>query len=339
MSTSINAYACLAQGKPLEPFEYDPGELEREQVEIRVSHCGLCHSDLSMLENEWGFTKYPLVPGHEVIGTIIATGDAVKRVKVGQRVGLGWYSRSCMACYQCLSGRHHLCETPEQTIVHRHGGFADRVRCHWVWATPLPEALDLAKAGPLFCGGSTVFNPIDTYGVKPTDRVGVIGIGGLGHLALQFLNKWGCHVTAFSSSASKHDEAKRMGAHAVVDSRDTAQMKKLASSLNFILCTANAALDWPAYIETLAPGGRLNFVGIVPKPIQTDVMPLIGAQRSISGSPVGSPAMTERMIAFCARHHIEPVTELFPMSKVNDAFEHLREGKARYRIVLENDLD
>jgi uncharacterized zinc-type alcohol dehydrogenase-like protein len=339
MSTPINAYACLAKGKPLEPFEYDPGELGAEQVEIRVSHCGVCHSDLSMLENEWGFTQYPLVPGHEIIGTIIAAGDAVKRVKVGRRVGLGWYSRSCMACHQCLSGQHHLCESPEQTIVHRHGGFADRVRCHWVWATPLPEALDVAKAGPLFCGGSTVFNPIDAYGVKPTDRVGVIGIGGLGHLALQFLNKWGCHVTAFSSSASKHEEAKRMGAHQVVDSRDTAQMKKLAGSLNFILCTANASLDWGAYLETLAPGGRLNFVGIVPEPVQTHVMPLIGAQRSISGSPVGSPAMTERMIEFCGRHHIEPVTELFPMSKVNDAFEHLREGKARYRIVLENDLD
>jgi uncharacterized zinc-type alcohol dehydrogenase-like protein len=340
MSTqnTIHAYAAEAKGAPLKPFEYDPGELRGEEVEIAVSHCGMCHSDLSMLDNEWGMTSYPFVPGHEVIGTVIAAGENVKRVKTGDRVGLGWCSASCMACEQCLSGNHNLCPNGEATIVQRHGGFADRVRCHWAWATPLPEALDPAKAGPLFCGGITVFNPIVEFDVKPTDRVGVIGIGGLGHLALQFLNKWGCEVFAFTSSDSKTDEARELGAHQIINSRDSEQMKKINGALDFVLSTASANLDWNAVIETLGPKGRLHFVGVVPKPVPVQVFSLIGGQKSISGSPLGSPATTAQMIQFCARHHIAPVTEMFPMSQVNEAFEHLRAGKARYRIVLENDL-
>jgi uncharacterized zinc-type alcohol dehydrogenase-like protein len=337
MST-IKAYAALAQGEHLRPYEYDPGELQDEQVEIAVSHCGLCHSDLSMLGNDFGMTAYPFVPGHEVIGTITAIGDHVKRVHVGQRVGLGWYSGSCMSCPQCLTGNHNLCTTVESTIVHRHGGFADRVRAHWVWATPLPDSLDPAKAGPLFCGGITVFNPIVQFGVLPTHRVGVLGIGGLGHLALQFLNKWGCEVYAFTSSDSKREEAKTLGAHHVVNSADPAQMKKIAGSLDFILSTVSADLDWSAIIDALAPKGRLHFVGIVPKPLSVQVFSLIGAQRSLSGSPLGSPATTAQMIDFCARHSIAPVTEHYKMSEINEAFERLHLGKPRYRIVLENDF-
>jgi len=338
MSTKIHAYAALAKGEKLQPFEFDPGPLLDEQVEIKVSHCGICHSDLSMIDNEWGQSAYPLVPGHEVVGTITAVGGDVKGVKVGQRVGLGWMSGSCMHCHPCLSGDHNLCTTGEQTIVHRHGGFADRVRCHWVWAVPLPEALDPAKAGPLFCGGITVFNPIVQFGVKPTDRVGVIGIGGLGHLALQFLNKWGCEVYAFTSSDSKREEAKKLGAHHVVNSRDKSQLEKIAGSLDYIICTANATMDWQAIIGSLAPKGRLHFVGAVLEPVPVAVFSLIVGQKSISGSPLGSPETTAKMLDFCARHEIAPVTEFFPMSRVNEALDHLRAGKARYRIVLENDI-
>ena len=338
MSTKIHAYAVLAKGEKLQPFEFDPGPLQDEQVEIKVSHCGICHSDLSMIDNEWGMTDYPLVAGHEVVGTISAVGGDVKGVKVGQRVGLGWMSGSCMHCHPCLSGDHNLCVTGEQTIVHRHGGFADRVRCHWVWAVPLPEALDPAKAGPLFCGGITVFNPIVQFGVKPTDRVGVIGIGGLGHMALQFLNKWGCEVYAFTSSDSKREEAKKLGAHHVVNSRDKSQLEKIAGSLDFIICTANATMDWQAIIGTLGPKGRLHFVGAVLEPVPVGVFSLIVGQKSISGSPLGSPETTAKMLDFCARHEIAPVTEFFPMSRVNEALDHLRAGKARYRIVLENDI-
>ncbi|HTV63529.1 MAG TPA: NAD(P)-dependent alcohol dehydrogenase [Verrucomicrobiae bacterium] len=339
MSAKFKAYAAAGKGQPLTPFEFDPGPLGPEQVEIKVSHCGICHSDLSMIGNEWGFSTYPFVPGHEVVGTIVAAGDQVKRVKVGDRVGLGWYSKSCLFCPQCLAGDHNLCSTIEQTMIGRYGGFADRVRCHWLWASPLPAAIETVKAGPLFCGGITVFNPIVQCGVQPTQRVGVIGIGGLGHLALQFLNKWGCEVVAFTSSESKRQDALRFGAHHTISSRDTGQMQKLTGSLDFILVTANADLDWPAILNTLAPKGRLHVVGAVPAPISVPVFALLAGQKAISGSPLGSPATTAKMLAFCARQGIAPTIERFPMSRVNDALEHLRAGKARYRIVLENDIE
>ena len=341
MSETFKAYAATSQGAELKPFEFDAGPLKDEQVEIAVNYCGICHSDLSMLDNEWGFSKYPFVPGHEIVGTVVAVGDHAKNVKVGDRVGLGWFSGSCMACPQCLSGNHNLCTDPsgrEETILGRHGGFADRIRCHWVWATPLPTTLDHAKLGPLFCGGLTVFNPMVQFGIKPTDRVGVIGIGGLGHMALRFLNKWGCDVIAFSSSDSKAEEAKTLGAHRVVNSRNGTQLAAIAGSLDFILSTVNATLDWQAYINCLAPKGRFHTVGAIAEPISVSAFPLLMGQKSISGSPLGSPSTSRLMMEFCGRHHIEPVTELFPMSKVNDAIEHLRSGKARYRIVLKNDI-
>lgn len=336
--TTIKAYAAMQKNSPLELLEYDPGELHPEQIEIDVAYCGICHSDLSMIKNDWEIASYPLVPGHEVVGTIAAIGEQVKNLKVGQKVGLGWFSQSCMACPQCLSGNQNLCPTAEQTIVNRHGGFANRVRCHWGWAVPLPDSLDMTKAGPLFCGGLTVFNPIVQFNVKPTDRVGVIGIGGLGHMALQFLNKWGCDVTAFTSSDSKVEEAQQMGAHHVVNSRDDIELEKIAGSLDFILSTVNAALNWPLIMNALSPKGRFHIVGVVPEPIPVIAFPLILGQKSISGSPLGSPTTTARMLEFCGRHGIAPITEMFPMSKVNDALEHLQAGKARYRIVLENDM-
>ena len=338
MSTTFKAYAAIAKGQPLTPFEFDPGLLGAEQVEIKVNYCGICHSDLSMLENAWGMSTYPFVPGHEVAGTVVAVGSHAKRVKVGDRVGLGWLSGSCQACKQCESGNHNLCATGEATIVGRHGGFADRVRCHWLWATPLPGSVETVKAGPLLCGGITVFNPIVQCGVQPTHRVGVIGIGGLGHMALQFLNKWGCEVVAFTSSDSKREEALKLGAHHTVNSRNSAELEKLAGSLDFILVTVNVPLDWPAIINALAPKGRLHVVGAVLEPIPVAAFSLIMGQKSISGSPVGSPSTMATMLDFCARHGIAPMVEKFPLSRVNEAFEHLRAGKARYRIVLENDI-
>jgi len=338
MSNLIKAFAALGKGQPLQPFEFDAGPLKSEQIEIKVSHCGICHSDLSMLDNDWGLSTYPLVAGHEVVGTVTAAGPAVKRVKVGDRVGLGWFSGSCMSCPQCLAGDHNLCATVESTIIGRHGGFADRVRCNWEWATSLPAAIESVSAGPLFCGGITVFNPIVQFGVRPTDRVGVVGIGGLGHMAVQFLNKWGCEVLAFTSTETKHAEALRLGAHRAVSSKNSDGLKQLAGSLDFILVTANVTLPWDLYLGALAPKGRLHFVGAVLEPVPVAAFSLIFGQKSMSGSPVGSPATTARMIAFCARHAIAPIIEKYPLSRVNDALDRLRSGHARYRVVLENDL-
>jgi uncharacterized zinc-type alcohol dehydrogenase-like protein len=337
MST-VKAYAATSAKAPLEPYEFTPGPLGDEQVEIAVDSCGICHSDLSVLHNDWGNAQYPLVPGHEASGRVVAMGDKVRNLKVGDKVGLGWFSGSCMSCPDCLRGDHNLCAGNEDTIIGRHGGFAERVRAHWAWAVPIPDGVDPAKAGPLFCGGITVFNPIVQYGVRPTDRVGVVGVGGLGHLAVQFLNKWGCEVFAFTSSEGKTAELRALGAHHVVNSKDPAQFHSLARSLDFIMVTVNVPLDWNAYIATLAPRGRLHFVGAVLEPLNVGVFPLLMGQRSVSASPLGSPATTGTMLEFCARHGIAPVTETFPMSKVNDALAHLAAGRARYRIVLENDF-
>ena len=334
MPTTVNAYAAFEAGGNLEPFSYELGPIGPEHIDIQVAYCGICHSDLSMLKNDWRMTTYPLVPGHEVVGTVVAAGEHVKGVAVGDTVGVGWFSESCMHCLQCMAGDHNLCEDKESIIVGRHGGFADRVRCHWGWATPIPAGLDISKVGPLFCGGITVFNPIVKAGVKPLDRVGVVGIGGLGHLALQFLSKWGCEVTAFTSSPDKAAMAREMGATHIVNSRDDDAMADLAGSLDFILNTTNVKLNWPLYLRALGPYGTLQTVGGVPEPIPVPAFALIGGHKSVAGSPLGSPAQARQMVDFCARHNILPITEEFALSDVNDAMEHLEAGKARYRVVL-----
>ncbi len=334
----FKAYAALEQGGALEPFEYDPGPLGRDQVEINVEYCGICHSDLSMLDNAWGMTQYPLVPGHEVVGTVGVVGEDVTSLQAGDKVGLGWHAGYCQTCEACLSGDHNLCATPQATIVEHHGGFADRVRAQATSVVKLPDGLDQESAGPLFCGGITVFNPLIQFDVAPTDKVAVVGIGGLGHMALKFLNAWGCDVTAFTSSEAKRTEALDLGAHQTIDSRDPAAIEAAAGQFDLILSTVNVKLDWNAYLAALRPRGRLHFVGATLDPLDLGVMPLIMGQRSISGSPVGSPANIARMLQFAAQHDIRPQVEVFPMSEVNQALARLRSGQARYRIVLSNDF-
>lgn len=331
---SIQAYAAHAAGEELKPFTYDLGDLKPDEVEIEVESCGICHSDLSVINNEWGFSHYPVVAGHEVIGTVGSVGSQVTSLKKGQKVGLGWHSGYCNQCQQCNSGDHNLCSEAVFTIAGHYGGFADKVRAQAKSVIALPEGLDTASAGPLFCGGITVFNPLVQFDVKPTDKVAVIGIGGLGHLALQFLNAWGCHVTAFTSSEDKKKTALELGAHDTLDSKDSAALKKAAGRFDLLISTVNVKLDWGLYMNTLAPRGRLHFVGATLEPLDIQAFSLIGGQRSVSGSPVGSPATIAQMLDFCARHQIKPVVETFPMNKINEALDHLKSGKARYRVVL-----
>ena len=344
MAQPILALAAREAHGKLEPFTYDPGELGPEQIEVEVEYCGVCHSDVSMLNNEWGITQYPFVPGHEAMGRVVAVGSNVRGLPdqvgspIGKRVGVGWFSGSCLHCRQCMSGNQNLCAGAESTIVGRHGGFATRVRVNWEWALPLPDGLDGKSAGPLFCGGITVFNPIVEMGVQPTDRVGVIGIGGLGHMAVQFLRHWGCEVYAFSSNPAKTEEILKLGAHHVVNSREANEMAHLAGKLDFILSTVNVDLDWNAYFTALAPKGRFHFVGVLPNPVAVPAFPFILGQKSVSGSPLGSPSTVLDMMDFCVRHGIAPMIETFKMSEANEALAHLEAGKARYRLVLENDL-
>lgn len=331
----IKAYAATKPHSPLSVIEYDPGPLGRQDVEIDVDYCGICHSDLSMLNNEWGMSAYPLVAGHEVVGRIAAVGADVSHLQPGQVVGLGWHSDYCHHCSSCGTGDHNLCATAQGTIVGRHGGFADKVRANAASVVALPQGMDVKSAGPLFCGGITVFNPLVQFDVKPTDKVAVIGIGGLGHIALQFLRAFGCEVTAFTSSDSKTTEAKELGAHHCINSRNADEIAAAAGRFDFILTTVNVKLDWNLYLSTLKPKGRLHFVGATLEPLDLNVFSLIGAQRSVSGSPVGSPATIKKMLDFALQHDIKPVVEMFKFDQINEAIAHLESGKARYRIVLE----
>lgn len=335
---TIRAWAAHAAGQALQPFEYAPGALGADEVEIAVEHCGICHSDLSVLNSEWGASAYPVVAGHEVIGRVMAMGANVRSLREGQRVGLGWNAGSCMHCRWCTGGQQQLCKDAQATIIGHHGGFAERVRAHWLWAVPLPEELDPAQAGPLLCGGVTVFSPLTTFNVSPTHRVGVVGIGGLGHLALKFCRAWGCEVTALTSSESKHAEALALGAHRALSSRDKAALKSLSGQLDLLIVTVNVTLDWSALLSTLAPNGRLHLVGAVLDPMAIPAMKLIGGQRRVSGSPTGSRGDIETMLQFAARHGVAPQVERFPMSRINEALARVASGQARYRVVLDADF-
>ena len=254
---SVKAWVATGAKQKLVLQDVDLGPLGGEEVEVAVDHCGLCHSDVSMLNNEWGMSNYPAIFGHEVVGRVTAVGPAAKGVRIGQQVGVGWTAGSCMHCRQCLSGSQHLCVEVQPTIIGHRGGFASHVRCHWAWAIPLPDGLNYADAGPLLCGGITVFNPLAKF-AKPNSRVGIVGIGGLGHMAIKFGHACGHDVTAFTSSERKFDEARGFGAEHVLTSRDSVGIKKLAGTIDLLLITVGAALDWDALIGTLAPNGRMH---------------------------------------------------------------------------------
>ncbi len=333
----IDAWVVPSAKSPMVRQEVDLGPLAAEDVEVQVEHCGLCHSDLSMLNNDWGATQYPAVMGHEVIGRVVSLGSAAKGLSVGQRVGIGWTAGSCQHCRPCRSGEQHLCAQAQPTIGGHFGGFASHVRAHWSWAIPVPEGLNVADAGPLLCGGITVFNPLAMF-AKPTDRVGIVGIGGLGHMGVKFAAAYGCEVTAFTSSERKFEEARSFGAHRVVSSRDSAAMKQIAGTLDLLIVTVNVPMDWDALTATLGPNGRMHVVGAVLEPIPITAFPMIMGQKSVSFSPTGSPVAIETMLEFAARHNVLPTTEHYPMSEINNAFERLESGHARYRIVLDADF-
>jgi alcohol/geraniol dehydrogenase (NADP+) len=332
----IQGLAAHAAGAELLPFKYEPGDLGPLQVEISITHCGICHSDLHLISNDWGISQYPFIPGHEIIGTVNAVGSDVHSLKAGQRVGLGWQANSCGECEWCTRGMENLCPTAEATCVRRHGGYASRVRANVRFVVPIPDALESEHAAPLLCGGITVYNPLRTHGVNPSSRVGVIGIGGLGHLAIQFARVFGAEVTAFSTSSSKEAEARALGAHRFVNTRETRALKEVTGSLDYILSTVNADQDWGIYVQALRPTGTLCLVGVPPSPVAIQAFPLISGIRSLTGSPIGSPARIREMLDVAARHGVKAQTERFPMAKANEAIEKVKKNKVRYRAVLAN---
>ena len=334
--SEIQGLAVHAAGAHLLRFKYDAGELKEDEVEVKISHCGVCRSDVHLIDNDWGSSKYPFIPGHEIVGKITAVGSAVKDRKVGERVGIGWQADSCGTCEWCRQGEEHLCPKSQPTCVGRNGGYADSIRVNWRFAVRVPEALSSENVAPLLCAGITVYNPLRQHLVRPSSRVGVIGIGGLGHLAVQFARAFGAEVTAFSTSKDKEAEAKTLGAHHFVNTRETGAMKKLASSFDLLLSTVNADLDWQAYIGALRPKGTLHFVGVPPAPVSLQVFTLVGGQKSIAGSPIGSPHNLAEMLDVAARHGVKAITERFAMSEANEAVLKVKKNQVRYRAVLAN---
>lgn len=333
---AIECYAAMKAKGKLEPFEYEPKPLAPFDIDIDITHCGICHSDIHLIDNDWHLSEYPLVPGHEIVGTVTDIGVGVKKFEIGQRVGVGWQAGACFHCDMCISGDHNLCPEIKATCMGNHGGFAKEIRADSRFAFVIPEALESENAAPLLCGGITVYNPIRTYGVKPHMKAGVIGIGGLGHLALQFLNAVGCKVTAFSTHADKEDEARSFGAHYFIPTSEEDAFEKAVGTLDFIISTVHVDLNWPAVLNVLKPKGKLCMVGAVENPMMIPAFSLILQQKSLVGSPIGGRMAIREMFQLAARHGIKAKTEAVPMAKLNDAVEKTRQGKARYRMVLTN---
>jgi uncharacterized zinc-type alcohol dehydrogenase-like protein len=333
--TTFQGWASTKAGETLIPFTWEPTELGPDEVEIVVSHCGICHSDIHLIDNGWNTSVYPLVPGHEIVGTIAATGSAVKHLVVGQRVGVGWQRSACLTCELCLDGQDNLCARQTATCVGHHGGFAERVRTDGRYAFAIPDELDGAAAAPLLCGGTTVYAPIRRHHIDANSSVGVIGIGGLGHIAVLMLRAFGCEITAFSSSASKREEALAMGAHHFVPSTEPREIHKHGGRFHLVLSTVHARLDWTTYLKTLRPNGTLCLVGSPPGIMPIAAASLFNGQKSITASEIGDRATVAEMLRFAARHRIAPIIERMPLADVNAAIARVRRNEARYRVVLD----
>jgi uncharacterized zinc-type alcohol dehydrogenase-like protein len=330
---SFHAHAAHSKKSALKPFVYEPAPLGPHDVEIRISHCGICHSDVHLVDGDWGMGSYPMVPGHEIVGTVTALGSEVRHLEAGARVGVGWQRGACLACDSCIAGDENLCAQNVATCVGNHGGFADRVRLDGRFSFPIPEGIASENAAPLLCGGATVYSPLRRW-VKPSMRVGVVGIGGLGHLGLQFAAAMGCEVTAISSTPDKEAEARGFGAHHFLATRDPKALRSAASSLDFILSTVFATPDWDALLGALRPNGVLCLVGATSEPLSVQAFTLLGAQKTVTGSAIGGRPAIREMLAFAARHGVAAKTQVRPLAEADTALGDVRKGRARYRIVL-----
>ena len=331
----FQAYASLKPGEKLQPWEYEPAPLGNNDVEIAVTHNGLCHTDIHMRDNDWNVSKFPLVAGHEVVGNVTQIGAEVTGIKIGNRLGFGWISNSCRVCDACLRGEENICRRGYTgLIVGNHGGFGNKLRACADFAYKIPDNLDSASAAPLLCAGITVYNPLRTYIKYPGAKVGVLGIGGLGHLAIKFAEAMGAEVTAFSTSSDKEAEAKEFGAHYFCNWKNTEQIKAASGTLDLLLCTVSSEIDWNQAFGLLANNGVLCLVGLPVSTLNIPLLPLVFGQKAIAGSVVGGRRFMKEMLEFAAIHQIKPMIETIPISQINAAMDRVVANKARYRIVL-----
>ncbi|ADB33005.1 Alcohol dehydrogenase GroES domain protein [Kribbella flavida DSM 17836] len=337
---TVQAYAVGQPAGPTEVLAYEPRPLGPLEVDVTVTHSGICQTDLGLIDDHYGYTAFPVVVGHEAVGVVKAVGAAVDpdQLAVGQRVGVGAIAGSCGHCEWCTSGRQHLCGQRDDVVLRGTGGtFATEVRASdWRHVPPIPAALGSAEAAPLLCAGTTVFNAIVGHGVRPTDRVAVVGVGGLGHIALQVLAAWGCHVTAISTSAGKEADARRFGAHDFLTAGD---LSRVGDTFDFVLDTVGADLPWDDYFATLRPRGKLCVVGVPSSPLTVTPLSLLPAEKSLVSAVVGPPSVTRALLDFAALHAIRAEVEVFPVSRIDDAIDHVRQGRARYRAVLDFGVD
>ena len=335
MNTQILGYAAKAVGQPLEPFAYEPPKLGEHDVRVSVTHCGVCHTDIHAIEDYYGITSYPFVPGHEIVGYVSEVGTSVSGLKEGDRVGIGWQGRSCGECEWCLKGETQLCMAIEDTTVMvPYGGFSSSVIADYRFAHPLPPAMPSEAAAVLMCAGVTVYSALQSHVTRPDLKVAILGVGGLGHLAIQFTHAFGCEVTAISSSPDKKEQALGFGADHFIDVNDKIGMREVNYSYDLVLCTASAGVNWEAVLMALKKRGKLILLGF--PDLKMNSTYLVAHEVSITGSLIGNPPTMRAMLAFAQEHGIRPVVELMPMSQVNAALQKVKENKARYRIVLVN---
>ena len=340
---NINAYAAQNATTPLAPFNIQRRDVGKHDVQIDILYCGVCHSDLHTIRSEWQGNTYPCVPGHEIVGRVVKVGKDVNKFKEGDTVGVGCMVDSCLTCANCKEDLEQFCSaitftynSPDKhTGGITYGGYSESIVVDKAFVLKIPKHLDLAATAPLLCAGITTYSPMRHNNVTKGQKVGVVGLGGLGHMGVKLAKAFGAHVVVFTTSANKVEDALRLGADEVVNSKDADEMKKHLNSFHFILDTVSAKHDINAYLLLLGRDGNLTQVGVPPEPLSLNVGSLIYGRRSLSGSLIGGIKETQEMLDFCGKHNITSDIELIPIQKINEVYDRLAKGDVKYRFVID----
>lgn len=342
---NTKAYAATSETAPLTPFSFQYRDPDPGEIEIQILYCGICHTDVHQARNEWHGTTYPCVPGHEIVGRVTKAGARVKKFKEGDLAAVGCMVDSCRECESCKAGEEHLCENGPTFTYNSpdkkhgggmtYGGYAEAIVLDEAFALRVPKSLDLAASAPLLCAGITTYSPLRRWKVGKGQKVGVVGLGGLGHMGVKLANAFGANVVLFTTSPGKTQDAIRLGAKEVVVSKNEAEMKKHLNSFDFILDTVAAPHDINAYLELLKRDATLTLVGAPAQPLPVNVFNLIIKRRQFAGSLIGGIAETQEMLDFCAAHNIVSDIEIIPIQKINEAYERLVKSDVKYRFVID----